>query len=49
MGGNKNQTERNQADHKSHINHWAKEKKASGQWLSKGEYEKKTGKPGRSQ
>jgi hypothetical protein len=47
MGGNKDQDKRNEADHQSHLNHWEQEKKSDNKWLSKEEYERKTGKPGR--
>ena len=39
---------RNDATHQTIKNHWAKEKKSSGTWLSKADYEKKTGKQGKS-
>lgn len=47
MGGNKDQVRRNEADHQAHLNHFLQEKKSEGKWLSKEDYEKKTGKPGR--
>ncbi len=37
----------NERSHKAYKADWTSEKKRSGNWLSKEEYEKKTGKPGR--
>jgi hypothetical protein len=33
--------------HKIHVQDWVDEKKSKGQWLSKEDFEKKTGRPGR--
>lgn len=44
----KDQAVRTRADHELHVKHWGNEKKQSGKWLSKQDYEKKTGKPGQS-
>lgn len=37
----------NKRSHDAYKSDWIGEKKHSGKWLSKEEYEKKTGKPGR--
>jgi hypothetical protein len=42
------QSQKNAVAHESYKKHWATEKKSNGTWLSKAEYEKKTGKPGKS-
>ena len=47
MGGNKKQPERNAADHQGYLAHWKKEKQATGTWLSKEEYKKKTDNEGK--
>jgi len=44
----KNQVKQNEALHDTYKNKWASEKKSSGTWLSKKDYEKKTGKLGKS-
>jgi len=44
----KDQARKNEALHETHIQNWAQEKKRSGNWMSKKDYEKKTGKPGKS-
>ena len=37
----------NSRSHQSYKGEWVKEKKLNGQWLSKEEYEKKTGRAGK--
>lgn len=37
----------NKRSHEAYKSNWTNEKKRSGQWLSKEDYEKKTGRPGR--
>lgn len=37
----------NQLRHQEHKAHWQMEKKADDKWLSKKDYEKKTGQPGK--
>lgn len=41
------QSKINDAKHQSYKDHHKMEKKENGTWLSKEDYEKKTGKPGR--
>ena len=43
----KDQNEQNRIKHEEHKNHWERDKKSEGTWLSKNDYEKKTGQPGR--
>jgi len=42
------QSEINSALHQGYKDHWVGEKKAAKKWLSKEDYEKKTGKPGKA-
>ncbi|CAG0941271.1 hypothetical protein BROC_01376 [Candidatus Brocadiaceae bacterium] len=50
-GGKRQKGERladyNARSHEAYRHDWISEKKSSGKWLSKEEYEKKTGRPGR--
>ena len=41
------QSKKNEVAHQGYKDHWAGEKKADKKWLSKEDYEKKTGKPGK--
>jgi hypothetical protein len=39
--------DQNEKRHRAYKDNWVSQKKASGQWLSKEEYQRRTGKPGR--
>jgi len=43
----KDQTKRNAAEREQHLRNWQQEKQRDGKWLSKTDYEKKTGNIGR--
>ena len=45
--GVKEQATRNSASHELHKLHWEREKRTAGKWLSKSEYQRKTGQAGR--
>jgi hypothetical protein len=44
----KDQIKKNEALHETYKKKWISEKKSGGTWLSKKEYERKTGKPGQA-